>query len=105
MGQTQWQQLLDTIDMNSYGFAMQLAATLLLVLSYPATASDSSEQQEAVQLLLDVTTSRNIGGVSELNRLKYFNLCDDGLHFYNHVPSKEAGDALLDDLNITEAFQ
>lgn len=66
-----------------------------------AMASNSSEQQEAVKLILDVTTRRSIGGISELNRLKYFNLCDDGLNFYDHVPSRDAGDALLDELNIS----
>ena len=59
------------------------------------------QQQEVVKLTLDVTCARSIGGIKDLNRLKYFNLCDDGQNFYNTVPSNEMGDTLLNDLNIT----
>ena len=65
-----------------------------------SNSGTDSMSENRVQLFLDATTKRSIGGISELNRLKYFNICDDGLHFYDHVPSKEAGDYLIDSLHV-----
>ena len=77
---------------------------LLLVILIPIFTSCEGGPQKSyneVELSLDATVQRSIGGVSELSRQKYFNVCDDGLNFYEHVPSKEAGDFLIDSLNIS----
>ncbi|MFC2098569.1 hypothetical protein ACFLSP_02370 [Bacteroidota bacterium] len=74
--------------------------TISLLMLFSCGTGPQSTKQSGVKLDLDLTTSRSIGGVTELNRQKYFNVCDDGQNFYNHVPSKEVGDYLIDTLKI-----
>ncbi len=89
----------------SYAMKTQLFSpailTLLFVGMYSCGTKSQTKPTGQVELILDATTSRSIGGVSELNRQKYFNICDDGLNFYDHVPSKEAGDYLIDSLHVS----
>lgn len=76
----------------------------LFLVSMLACGSDpkpNSDLSTGVQISLDATIKREIGGVSALNRVKYFNVCDDGLNYYDHVPTKEDGDFLIDSLNIS----
>lgn len=79
----------------------QLLVTGFLISLISCESGPQTEDPRGVLLTLDATTTRTIGGISKLDRQKYFNVCDDGLNFYDHVPSKEAGDYLIDSLNIS----
>lgn len=77
-----------------------LIPVLIIFICGACATEQPADQPGSAEIMLDATTVRSIGGISELNRAKYFNVCDDGHNFYDHVPSKEAGDYLIDSLNI-----
>ena len=54
----------------------------------------------AAEVTVSPETQRFINGQSELNRIKYFNICGGGTNFYQSCPLDE-GDHLLNDLNIS----
>jgi len=72
-------------------------ATICTVLAPHFSNADAGEP---VQITVLPTVTREIGGISELDRKVYFALADDGKNLDKRVPSQEVYNYLTNELNV-----
>ncbi len=80
---------------------MSLAKAISFCALFSALANPESPDKKPVTIQVDPYTTRQIEGISELNRKKYFNLSDHGVKFESRIKDDEIWKRIVKDLNVT----
>ncbi|MEM9413636.1 MAG: hypothetical protein AAGA30_21190 [Planctomycetota bacterium] len=77
-------------------FSSMISVFILL-----ASDGDLESSRKPVRIQVDPYTTRQIEGISELDRKKYFNLADHGVKFEQRVPDPKIFNRITKKLNVT----